>query len=340
MAILGTRFVTLADVAKSDDKSVNGVAEVLLQSNAMLKDIMYKPMNDGTTHIESIRSALPAVYYRKANQAIPPSKTTIEERSFSAAHIESKSQMDAAVAERGGKDRVAWNRWNQAQGHIQAQGLELANLMIYGSPVSNPLKVPGFFDIYSTLTPSEPTSKQIVDAGGTGSNNCSILLVHWGEQSVFGIVPEGTQAGLQRIDRSKGGNHVKIQAYDLNGQIGDLWGYEEQFMIDHGLVVKDYRQAGRIANIDVNNLKSGVAAADLIDLMISMSYKIYDGNMGKGVWYVNRTIEAFLHKQALTKVGSGAGLTYQNYQGEQVLMFLGRPVRRSDALLSTEARVV
>jgi hypothetical protein len=339
MAALGSKLVTLADVAKSKDKQIGKVAEVLIQENPMLNDIPYMEMNEGTIHKEDIRSALPAVYYRKANQAIPASKTTTEERTFTAAHFESKSQIDAAVAKRGGLDRVAYNRWNQAMGHIQAHAIEHANLTIYGSPSTSTRKVAGFFDIYSTLNTSEETSKQVIDGGGATSDNCSILLVHWGERSVFGIYPAGTQAGLKRTDRSAGGKEVQISALDSNGDAGSFWGFEEQFEIDHGLVVKDYRQAARIANIDPALLLSGVGAADLIDLMISAAYKIHNPQNGNGVWYVNRTVEAFLHKQALTKVGVGAGLNYENYQGQPVLMFLGRPVRRSDALLNTEDEV-
>lgn len=341
MATLGSKLVTLADVAKSKNKAIGKVAEVLVQENPMLLDIPYMEMNEGTIHKEEIRSALPAVYYRKANQAIPASKSTTEERTFTAAHFESKSQIDAAVAKRGGMDRIAYNRWNQAQGHIQAHAIEHASLTIYGSPLTNPLKCAGFFDIYSTVDEAtEETARQVIDAGGTGGDNCSILKVHWGERSVFGIYPAGTQAGLKRTDRSAGGKEVQISALDSNGDAGSFWGYEEQFEIDHGLVVKDYRQAARICNIDPALLLSGVGAADLIDLMISAHYKIHNPQNGMGVWYVNRTVEAFLHKQSLTKVGAGAGLTYENYQGKPVLMFLGSPVRRSDALLNTEDRVV
>lgn len=339
MAALGANLVTLADVAKSKHKQIGNVAEVLVQENPMLNDIPYMEMNQGTIHKEDIRSALPAVYYRKANQAIPATKTTTEERTFTAAHFESKSQMDEAVARRGGLDRIAYNRWNQAQGHIQAQAIEHANLTIYGSPFVSDLKTPGFFDIYSTTNALEATSKNVIDGGGVNSNNCSILLVHWGERSVFGIYPAGEIAGLKRTDRSAGGELVPINSLDVNGNAGTIWGYEEQFEIDHGLVVKDYRQAARIANLDVTLLKSQVGAANLIDLMISAHYKIHNIQNGLGVWYVNRTIEAFLHKQALNQVGAGAGLTYDNYQGAKVLMFLGRPVRRADALLNTEAQV-
>lgn len=338
MGALGLYLVTLADVAKSKDKQIGKVAEVLIQHNAMAADMPYMEMNEGTIHKEDIRSALPAVYYRKANQPTPAGKSTIEERTFTAAHFESKSQLDKAVAERGGKDRVAYNRWNQAQGHIQAQANELAELMIYGSPESSNLKTAGFFDIYSTLATTEETSKQIVDAGGTGSDNTSILLVLWGERSIFGIYPKGTNAGLTRTDHSKGGKLIQIPGLDENGNAGNFWGYEEEFMTDHGLVVKDYRQAARIANIDISNLVAG-SGADLIDLMISANYKIDDLSNGMGVWYVNRTIEAALHKQALTKVGAGAGLTFENYQGQKVLTFLGFPIRRMDAILNSEAQV-
>lgn len=338
MTALSTSLVTLADVAKSKDKQIGSVAEVLLLENPILNDIPYMEMNMGTYHIESIRSQLPAVYYRKANQAIPAGKSTIEERNFNAAHFESKSQMDEKVASRGGKDRIAFNRWNQAQGHIQAMANEHAALLFYGSPEDNNRKVAGLADIYTTLSASEPTSNQMIDAEGTTSDNTSIYLIHWGPQALFGVYPSGTQAGLKRTDRSAGGTLVQINALDSAGNAGNFYGYEEQFEIDHGLVVKDYRQAGRICNIDVAGLVAG-NGADLIDLMISLAYKIHSPSNGKGVWYVNRTIEAHLHKQALTAVGAGAGLTYENYQGQQVLMFLGRPVRRADSLLNTEDQV-
>lgn len=339
MAALGLELVTLADVAKSKNKQIGKVAEVLIRHDLMLHDIPYMVMNEKTVHKEDIRSALPRIYYRKANQPIPASKSTIEERTFTASHFESKSQIDEAVAKRGGVDRIAYNRWNQAMGHLQAHAQELATLMIYGSPTTSNQKTAGFFDILSTLATSEPTSKQIIDAGGTGSDNASILKVHWGDRSVFGIYPEGTNSGLTRTDRSKGNVLVKIEGVDENGNPGTFWGFEENFATDHGLVVKDFRQVARIANIDISDLISGAGAADLIDLMISANYKIDDLSNGNGRWYVNRTIEAALHKQALTKVGAGAGLSFMNFEGQQILTFLGDPIRRMDALVNSEAQV-
>jgi len=334
VAIKGVGYVTLADVAKKGDK----VAEVLTLKNPMLKDIPYTQMNEGTIHKESIRSFLPKPVYRKANQAIAAQKSGIEERTFSAAHFESRSQMDAKVAERGGKDRVGINRWNQAQGHIQGMANEHANLAIYGSPAGEGNKDVGFMDIYYTVNSAVETSKQVVDAGGTGSDNTSILMVNWGPQSIFGVYPAGTQAGLKRTDYSAGGKLVQLQGLDASGNTGTFYGYDEIFEIDHGLVVKDFRQASRIANIDVSNAIANVSAADLEDLMITASYKLDDPN--GAIIYLNRVLHAVLHKQVRANVKGGGGLTFMNHGGEQVLSFNGMPIRIADSLLNTKARVI
>lgn len=335
MAIKGVGYVTLADVAKKGDK----VAEVLTLKNPMLKDIPYTQMNEGTIHKESIRSFLPKPVYRKANQAIAAQKSGIEERTFSAAHFESRSQMDAKVAERGGKERVNINRWNQAQGHIQGMANEHANLAIYGSPAGEGNKDVGFMDIYYTVnTATNETAKQVVDAGGTGSDNTSILMVNWGPQSIFGVYPAGTQAGLKRTDYSAGGKLVQLQGLDAAGNTGTFYGYDEIFELDHGLVVKDWRQASRICNIDVSNLVTNTTPADLIDQLITASYKL-DDPMG-AIIYMNRTVHAILHKQARAEVSTGGGLTFMNYGGEQILSFNGMPIRIADSILNTEARIV
>lgn len=339
MAAKGAQFLTMADVAKSKDKKIGAVAEVLKKTDQIIVDLPYTEMNMKTYHLETIRSGLPEVYYRKANQAIPSSKSTTEDRTFNGAHFESKSQIDKAVAMRGGVDRIAYNRWNQAKGHIQKHAQEHASLMFYGSPSDSTEKSPGLADVYSTLNTGVPTHKQVLDGGGTGSDNTSIFLLHLGEDAIFGAYPAGTQAGLKRTDHSAGGKLVQILATDVNGNPGTLWGYEEQFEVDHALIVKDYRQGARIANIDTVALRSGVGAADLLDLMIDAAYKIDDPSNGTGYWYVNRLIENILHKQALTKVGAGAGLTFDNFEGKPVLTFLGRRVRRADSLLNSESRV-
>lgn len=340
MAALGIDYLTLMDAKKMLDKEIGDVAEVLAKAVPIVNDIPYVAMNKKVKHVVALRSDLPSVYYRKANQPIPASKTTIEEREFVAAHFESKAVMDEAVAEYGGKDRIGVNRWNQAEGHIQANAHELADLILYGSPEEDHRQVPGIAHILSTLNPAEPTSKQIIDAGGSGLDLTSIYFVSWGKKKVYGVFEEGTQAGLRRVDRSPGNMRVQIAGTTEAGGTGWYWGYEENFMVDHGLVVEDYRALARVANIDVSDLKVPADAANLLKLMTRALYRIPPQlRQQKGKIYVNSTIMSFLDEQTQAQVGAGGGLTYQNVQGEQIMMFRGWMLQEMDNILNTEDEV-
>ncbi len=333
MAAKGQTLLTFADTAKLRGKRPGMVAEVMTLHNPILQDMMYRQMNEGTIHKESSRGSLPAPYYRKANQGIPAGKTELQEHSFTAAHFESKSQIDLKVASRGGDGMIAFNRWNQAKGHIIGMSHEHAALTFYGSPSDDPRKVPGLADIYSTLDPAaSPTAKQVIDCGGTGSDQTSIYLLAWGENSFFGVYPNDTQAGLKRTDYGK----VKIQALDENAAAAEFWGWEEVFELDHGLVAKDYRQGSRACNIDTTALRDGADPTDLIDVMISLQAKLDSLENGKLAYYVNRTIHTALRKQVRADVQKGGGLTYSNHGGVWILEFDGIPVRRCDSLLSSE----
>lgn len=333
MAALGSGILTLADVAKGKDAEIGMVAEVLLQRNPILADIPYVEMNMGTYHKEFIRGSLPDVTYRKANQPIPSSKTEIEERTYNGSHFEIKSEIDCMVAERGGK--LAFNRWNQAQGALQAMALEQAKLIFYGSPESSSLKSVGLFDVYSTVANSAAVSSNVLDAGGTGSDNTSIMLAVWGPQGIFGAYPTGTPAGISRKDHGK----VQIVGTSASGVTGTYWGYQEEFMNDHALVVKDWRQGARACNIDISLLLAGTGA-NLVDLMIDLMSKIDSLQSGNPCFYVNRTVFAMLRKQITAQVSTGAGLTFDNFSGKPAMHFDGVPVKVSDAILNSEARVL
>ena len=73
----------------------------------------------------------------------------------------------------------------------------------------------GLSSRYSDL--SATNAQNIIDAGGTGTDNTSIWLVVWGENTVHGIFPKGQKAGIQMED--KGQQTLK----DANG--GQYEGY-------------------------------------------------------------------------------------------------------------------
>ena len=58
---------------------------------------------------------------------------------------------------------------------------------------------------------------------------------------------------------------------------------------------------------------------------------------GKEVIYCNKTIHAWLHKQAMN--AKNVNLTIDEYAGKKIVSFLGIPIRRADAILNTESAV-
>jgi hypothetical protein len=62
-------------------------------------------------------------------------------------------------------------------------------------------------------------------------------------------------------------------------------------------------------------------------------------NLGKPVFYANRTILEMLDVQQTDNVEAGGGITFENVDGKRVASFRGIPIRTVDALLETEALV-
>ena len=147
------------------------------------------------------------------------------------------------------------------------------------------------------------------------------------------LYPKGSVAGFKH--QNLGEDTVS----DGNG--GEFQAYRDHFKWDIGLSVRDWRANARIANIDVTALtKDGATGADLIELMVD-AYYLIDNSMqadGRTVIYCNRTIQTFLHKQAMN--AKNVNLTIGEYAGKKIPEFLGMPIKRCDALLNTEARVV
>lgn len=125
--------------------------------------------------------------------------------------------------------------------------------------------------------------------------------------------------------------------FDASG--GRYEGYRTHFKWDCGLTVRDWRYIVRVANIDVPALtKNAATGADLIDLMVQAIELLPNTRMGRAVFYVNRNIRSFLRRQIANK--SNVWLNMEEVAGNKVLTFDGIPVKRVDAILNTEARVV
>lgn len=331
-ATLSTGAMTLIDWAKTLDPNGNTarIVEMLSQRNSMLDDMQWIQGNLPTGHRSTIRTGLPTVYWRLINQGVPPSKSQKAQVTEQAGMLEAWSELDLELARLGGNTDSL--RLSEASAFIEAMNQEMAQTLIYGNSGIAGEEFTGFAPRYSAIS-GATNAENIIDAGGTGSDNTSIWLVAWGENTVSGIFPQGTRAGLEHEDL--GEVTVEVTAGVAGNRMRAL---QDRYIWRAGLIVVDWRYVVRIANIDVSDLATATPP-DLIALM-EQADEIIPDNLGRKVFYVPRRASRYLRKQVRTNVTNGGGLTFENFAGSPVMTFDGIPVRKVDAILLTEARVV
>lgn len=334
MAIIGNTVPTLLDVAKRmspDGTGIAPIAELLSQENEMLLDMPWYEGNLPTGSRITTRTGLPDVIYRKLNAGVPPSKSTTAQVDEACGIIEGRGQVDVDLAMLNGN--TAAFRLSEASAFIESMNQTMQRGVLYNNTDVTPESFLGLAPRFSTKTVANAqTANNVIDAGGTGSNLTSIWLVGWGPNTVHGIYPKGSQAGLVHKDLGEG------DAFDANGN--RFRAFMDQYQWKCGIALKDWRYVVRIANIDVNALtKNAAAGADLIDLMTQGLEQIQSLTGVNPAFYVNRRIRSFLRRQTVNKVAAGT-LEYDNVAGKPVLRFGEVPVRRVDALLNTESAIV
>jgi hypothetical protein len=330
MAILGTNNPTLVDIANSMDPngSVASVAEVLNQTNAILEDMPFFESNLPTGHRSIIRTGLPTATWRKFYQGVPPSKSTRAPVVDSVGMLEARNEIDKDECELNGNTNAF--RLTEAFAEVEGMNQLMATTVFYGDTTQNPEQFHGLVPRYNAIASSPIMKQNIIDGGGTGSVNTSVWLVVWGPQTIFGIFPKGSKAGLVHEDLGL------IDSFDSNNY--RFRSYADRWQWKCGIVVKDWRYAVRICNIDVTNLVNQTSAADLISLMIRAEARIPYLTMGRPVFYCSRTVREMLNIQALNK--SNYALSISEAAGQFKTTFMGIPIKTVDALLLTEARVV
>ncbi len=331
MAIItSTTLPTLSEVAGRQDPNGNiaMVAEILNETNEVLDVVPWQECNDGTSHKTTVRSGLPGATWRLLNYGVQPKKSQTVPVTDTTGMLENYAEIDKALADMNGNS-AAW-RLSEERAFIEGMNQDFMETLIYGS-AANPERFVGLANRYNDLIAENAENIILADSGASGANQTSIYLVVWGANTVHGLYPKGSQAGLQAND--KGQQTIE----NADGQGGRMEAYRTHYKWDCGLTVRDWRYVVRIANVDVNRLTSDASAgADLIDAMTQALELVPNLNMGKPSFIVSRTVRSFLRRQVVNKVASST-LTMDEVAGRKVVTFDGVPVYRTDKLLNTEA---
>ncbi len=339
---------TLFQVAKTMDPNGDtaDIVELLQQTNQPLLDIPYIEGNLPTGNRTTVRTGLPTPIWRKWYQGVPSTKSNYAQIEDACGSLNARAEIDKDAADFNGNSKSY--RMIEALGQIEGMNQAMMTALMYGDVTLNPEQFNGLVPRFSSL--SAGNAQNIIDAGGTGSDNASVWLVCWGKHTIFGTFPKGSKAGL--VHQNLG----EIDCFDANSD--RFRGYADIWTWKNGLVVKDWRYVVRIANIDISDMVAQNAnAANIINLMVKALHRV--PNLGivqtgieaptqngaapiplapNPVFYCNRTIAEYLDIESLNKTQYTLKSGNDVY-GRPVTFCRGIPVRTCDQILETESQV-
>ncbi len=322
---------------------------MLSQSNDYADDMPYVEANEKTGHEFIFRTSIPAGTWRQYNMGVGYSKSTTAKARASVGMLEDYSQVDRALAEHSG-DAEGF-RYTEDVAFMEGMSQTIAQTTFYGNVLVTPAEFMGFSPYYNTVnTATAQNAANVIDGGGTGNNNTSLWLLGWGPDTVFAIYPRGSKAGLDMEDKGD-----IVPGYDSAGNRFEA--YTTWFRQQMGIVVRDWRYAVRLANIDTTNAAGGIYSATPPDLFVLMDAMLMsfpkftpptsgitktdapqDPQTVRGVFYANRTLRHAMAQQAMRN--RNMLLTLNDYDGRPIDTFRGVPIKTVDQLVTTETRVV
>lgn len=332
MSVLSATHPTLLDLTKRLDPNgkVDAIVEMLTQTNEILEDMVWIEGNLPTGHRTTIRSGLPTPTWRKLYGGVQPSKSRAVQVTDSCGMLEAYAEVDKALADLNGN--TAAFRLSEDRAHIEGMNQEFAQTLFLGNESTEPEAFTGFGPRFNDQA-AENGANIITDAATPdGTDNTSIWLIVWGPNTVHGIYPKGSTAGLQHTDKGQ----VTIESIDGAG--GRMEAYRSHYRWDCGLTVRDWRYVVRIQYDLENVVASGATGPVLADLMGKAMRRIPSLSMGRAAFYMNRDSLDALDLQANNK-GTLALRTVDEGTGKMMTVFRGIPVRRCDAITSTESGI-
>ena len=333
----GSELPNLVNITKrmDPDGSIAAIGELLTEFNPVIEDIPLVEGNLPTGHRTTVRNGLPTPTWRKLNYGVRPTKSTTTQIDETIGMLEDYGEIDKDLAMLNGNS--AEFRLSEDMPHIESMSNTMANTIFYGDTATDPEKFLGLAPRYDTIgTPSNKPSatvnsdylKHVLNSGGsTAGKQTSVWYIKWGENTVHGIYPKGSQAGLINEDLGE------QTLFDNDG--GRFQGFRTHYQWKMGMCVRDWRYIVRIANIELANMLTTSDQQALYRNMIKAMYTTPQNSLGRGVFYASGAVLAMLDIAAVEK--SNAALGYQNVFGKEVLAFRGVPIKPCNAILETEA---
>lgn len=329
MATIGQNNLTLSDWKGRIDPSgkLDTIIEAAANVNHIMQDMLYIEGNQSEGNKATIRTGYPAGTWRMLYGGVPEEKSSTKQVVDAVGILEAYSTVDAHLTEIS-PDPVGF-RMGEDASFLEGMMQTLETKFFYGNQATDPEEITGLAPRYGTLT-ADATSLNVIDGGGSGSDQTSIWLVTWHPQTCFTFFGKGTKAGFQVTD--KGMQTV----YDTNNDPFEAWRTHFKWQI--GVALPDWRYCARLCNVDSVDRDAGTVAfrTNLIKLLNKRP-----NIKGRSVIYMNRATQTALEIE-MTDIGtteSGRALRYGEWLGVPTMFLRDVPIRIADAITDAEAEV-
>lgn len=330
MAALTARNLTLLDMAKRKDPdgSPAKIVEILNETNDILDHMVWKTGNLTDGHQTTIRTGIPEPTWVKMYTRVQPTKSTTVQVVDRCGKLEAYAEVSKRLVDLEDEGSKTDFLLSENRPHIEGFNQTVARTLFYGNEGTNPDHFTGLAPRFNSRLAEN--GENIIHGGSSDTDNRSIWLVVWGDETVHGIVPKGSVAGLQMRNLGEATSETSE---------GLLQVYRTFYEWSVGLTVRDWRYVVRIANIEWSALtKDATSGADLNDLMFQAMRRVPSLRMGRPQFYMSRDMLTFLCRQTSAKVKEST-LTTDMLGGKLVTSFHGIPIGQVDALAGDEALV-
>jgi hypothetical protein len=324
MATLTSYYSLVEQVKRLDpDGTTATIVEVLNRKMGdMLSEAPWLKSNDIWTNKTVRRGTLPTATRRKLNGGVGTSMSRTTEIMDVMEMLETYGEYDKAWID--SFDEPAKVRLGEAKAFIEGIGQQLISDILYCDSNADPDGMHGLAPRLATVD-----DEYVINCGGSGSDVTSIYVVTWGEDKVYLTYPKNIpNFGIEHKDL---GEVTISTATTSAASTAQYQGYRDWFGVKCGLVVKDPKCIGRVANIETSGNSNTFDEDNLITLLENMNVD------STTRIYCNQTIIT----QARIKLKDKTNVHWVPQQGLGGLPFLTFdeiPVRKIDKsiLLNTE----
>lgn len=322
--------LTFGEMVKRMTKDeVRAIIELVAQENMMIASSMVKEGNETDGNTTVVRETQPTGTWTSMSEGVQPEASATREIWDAAGMLEGYSVIPMRYLDKSPNSAAA--REQEITSFVQGFAENVEDKIFYGDRNLDPKQFFGLDQRFSLL--GGETGGQIIDGGGTGTDNTDIWFVCWGDAATSLFFGANGTAGMQVRNRG-------IQTLDRynDGTLQEC--AVTYFGWEVGLMVEDYRSIARVANLDTSLVIAGTKTGQqIVEDMIDAYFAIPNRFRTKRkTIYCNRTIVAALTKGAQAQANNN--LSMANWEGTEIVHFMGIPIIQSDSITGTGLRVI